>query len=110
MVAERPACPAPRWRPALPSHDDPGPLLTTDEATALHARSETVAWFAVAGPDGGVIARAHTEAHDGGRLLPGHLAAGDLAGLHAMVPPGLTFYPAPEGGAMPGCLGWWFGR
>ena len=104
--------PAPRrdGGPPLPSHDDPGPLLTTDEATALHARSETVAWFAVPGPDGGVIARAHTEAHDGGRLLPGHLAAGDLAGLHAMMPTGLTFYSAPDDGPLPGCLGWWFGR
>ena len=44
-----------------------------------------------------MVARAHTMAHDGGRLLPGHLAAADLAELQAMVPPGLTFDPAACG-------------
>lgn len=51
--------------------NDPGPVLTPAQATALHARHEAVAWFAVPGLNGGVIARAHTEARDGGRLLPG---------------------------------------
>ena len=46
------------------------------------------------------------QAHDGGRLLPGHLAAADLAELQAMMPPGLTFDPAPIAGSPPGCLGW----
>ena len=56
----------------------------------------------------GVIARAHTEARDGGRLLPGHLAAGDLTALQAVMPPGLTFNPTPMAGSPPGCLGWWW--
>ena len=56
--------------------DDPGPALTPAEAAALHDRPEGVAWFAIPAPGGAsVIARAHTEAHDGGQLLPGHLAA-----------------------------------
>ena len=96
--------------PALTSLDDPGPLLTPVAAAALHDRPENMAWFATPAPSGtGVIARAHTEAHDGGRLLPGHLAAGDLAGLHVLMPPGLAFHSAPEGGPLPGCLGWWWG-
>lgn len=37
----------------------------------------------------GVIARAHTEATDGGHLLPGYLDANDLDELRAMLPPGL---------------------
>ena len=65
------------------------------EATALHDRPEGVAWFAIPAQGGaGVIARAHTEAHDGGRLLPGHLATGNLEEMHTMMPPGLTFDPA----------------
>lgn len=65
-----------------------------------------VAWFAIPAPNGaGVIARAHTEAGDGGRLLPGHLAAGSLDELQAMMPPGLTFDPAPVVGSPQGCLG-----
>ena len=108
MVAAVPPAPRQDGGPPLPSHDDHGPLLTTDEATALHARSETVAWFAVPGPDGGVIARAHTEARNGGRLPPGHLAAADLAALQVMMPPSLTFDPAPGAGSPPGCLGWWW--
>ena len=68
-----------------------------------------MAWFAVPAPGGpGVIARAHTEAHDGGRLLPEHLAAADLAGLHTMMPPGLAFDPVCVVGSPPGCLGWWW--
>ncbi len=55
-----------------------------------------------------MVARAHTEAHDGGRLLPGHLAADDIEGLGAMLPPGLEFDAAPSPGSPPGCLGWWF--
>jgi hypothetical protein len=56
--------------------DDPGPALTPAKAAALHDRPEGVAWFAIPAPNGaGVIARAHTEAHDGGQLMPGHLAA-----------------------------------
>jgi hypothetical protein len=80
--------------PALTSLDDLGPALTPAEAAAIHDQPESaaVAWFAIPAPGGaGVIARAHTEAHDGGRLLPGHLAAAGLAELHAMMPPGLTF-------------------
>jgi len=56
-----------------------------------------------------VIARAHTEAHDGGQLRPGHLAARDLAELHAMMPSSLTFDEALVVGSPPGCLGWWWG-
>ena len=89
--------------PALTNLDDPGPLLTPVAAAALHDRPEDMAWFATPAPSGtGVIARAHTEAHDGGHLLPGHLAAADLAGLHALVLPGLTFYSAARGWAVAG--------
>ena len=87
--------------------DDFGPLLTPVQA-ALHDQpdSANVAWFALPAPDGaGVIARAHTEAHDGGQLLPGHLAAADWAGLQALMPPGLTFDPTPVVGSPLGCLG-----
>jgi len=35
-------------------------LLTPQQAAALHRRSETVTWYAIPGPAGGVIARAHT--------------------------------------------------
>ena len=82
----------------LPSYDDPGPLLTLAEVTALHARSEAVAWFVVPGPDGGVIARAHTEAHDGGHLLLGHLAAGDLTGCTPWCRLGWPSIPRPRVG------------
>ena len=68
-----------------------------------------MAWFAIPALGGaGVIARAHTEARDGGRLLSGHLAARDLAELQAMMPPGLTFDPVRVVGSPPGCLGWWW--
>ncbi len=88
---------------------DPGPALTPAEAATLHDRPEDVAWFAIPAPGGaGVIARAHTEAHDGGELLPGYLAARDLAELHAMMPPGLTFDPVRAVGSPSGCLGWWW--
>jgi len=91
------------------SLNNPEPPLTPAEAAALHNRPEGVAWFAIPAPGGaGVIARAHTEAHDGGRLLPGHLAARGLTELHAMMPPGLAFDPAPVVGSPPGCLGWWW--
>jgi len=97
--------------PTLTGLDDPGPALTPSEAAALHDGPESVAWFAIPAPGGvGVIARAHTEAHDGGRLLPGHLAASDLAKLQAVMPPRLTFDPTPTVGSPPGCLGWWWGR
>ena len=96
-------------RHAPTSLDDPGPLLTPVAAAALHDRPEGMAWFATPAPSGtGVIARAHTEAHDGGRLLPGHLAASDLVELQAMVPPGLTFDPTLTVESPPGCLGWWW--
>lgn len=91
--------------------DNPRPALTPAEAAALHDRpgSVSVAWFAVPAPSGaGVIARAHTETHHGGRLLPGHLAADNLAELQAMMPPGLTFDPAAGAGSLPGCAGWWW--
>lgn len=55
-----------------------------------------------------MIARAHTEAHDDGHLLPGHLAAADLEELHTMMPPGLTSDPARVVGSPPECLGWWW--
>jgi len=90
---------------------DPGPALTPAEAAAFHDQPQgvAVAWFAIPAPgDAGVIARAHTEAHDGGRLLPGHLAARDLAELHVMMPPGLTFDSTLGVGSPPGCLGWWW--
>ena len=97
-----------RW--SMTSLNDAGPALTPAEAAALHDRPEAVAWFAIPAPGGaGVIARAHTEAHDGGRLLPGHLAAGDLVELQAMMPPGLTFDPTLTVEAPLGCLGWWWG-
>jgi hypothetical protein len=81
---------------------DPGPALTPAEAAALHDRPEGVAWFAIPAPNGaGVMA----QAHDGGRLLPGHLAAYSLAELHAMMPPGLAFEEALVVGSPPGCLG-----
>ena len=60
-----------RWSMAKMS--DPGSALTPAQAAALHHQpgSATVAWFAIPAPGGaGVIARAHTMAHDGG-LLPG---------------------------------------
>ena len=77
--------------------DNLAPRLPPAQAAALDNRSEAVAWFAIPSPDGaGVIARAHTEAHDGERPLPGHLAAADLAALQAMMPPGLTSDPAQE--------------
>ena len=94
------------------SLDDLGPTLTPAQAAALHHRPDgaTVAWFAIPAPDGaGVIARAHTMAHDGGRLLSGHLAAADLAELQVVMPAGLTFDPASMAGSPPGCLGWWWG-
>ena len=93
------------------SLDDLGPTLTPAQAAALHDQpgSVAVAWFAIPAPDGsGVIARAHTMAHDGDRLLPGYLAAADLAGLQVIMPPGLTFDPASMAGSPPGCLGWWW--
>lgn len=69
----------------MASLDDPGPALTPAEAAALHDRQEGVAWFAIPALGGvGVMAQAHTEAHDGGRLLPGHLIASTLAELHAI--------------------------
>lgn len=96
--------------PALTSLDDLGPLMTPVAAAALHTRLKDVAWFATPAPSGaGVTARAHTEAHDGGRLLPGHLAASGLVELQAMMPPGLTFDPMLTVGSPPGCLGWWWG-
>jgi hypothetical protein len=89
--------------------NNPGPALTPAEAAALHDRPEGVAWFAIPAPGGAsVIARARTEAHDGGRLLPGHLAARDLTEPHAMMPPGLTFDPVRVVVSPPGCLGWWW--
>ena len=96
---------------ALTSSNDSGPALTPAGTAALHDQpdSVTVAWFAIPAPGGaGVIARAHTEARDGGRLLPGHLVAADLTGLQALMPPGLTFDPVPVVGSPPGCLGWWW--
>ena len=64
--------------------DNPGPALTPAEAAALYDRPEGVAWLVVPAPGGaGVMARVHTEAHDGGQLLRGLLAARDLAELHA---------------------------
>ena len=78
--------------PTLTGLDNPGPALTPAEAVAIHNQPDGVsmAWFAVPAPSGaGVIARAHTEARDGGQLLPGHLAAADLVELQTMMPPGL---------------------
>ena len=87
--------------------------MSTDQTPAVDPTARemvaAVAWFAIPAPFGtGVIARAHTEAHDGGRLLPGHLAAGSLVELQAMMPPGLTFDPVPVAASPPGCLGWWW--
>ncbi len=82
--------------------DDLGPVLTPAEAAALHDRVDAVAWFVLPASHGnGVIARAHTEAHDGGRLLPGHLAANGLGELRAMLPPGLRRDDARSAGSGP---------
>lgn len=87
----------------------PSPHLTPTDAALLQHQHPTATWFAVPSPHGpGVIARAHTEAHDGGHLLPGHLAAADLDGLRAVMPAGLTFDPVLVAGSPPGCLGWWW--
>ena len=95
--------------PTLTDLNDLGPALTPAEAAALHDRPESVAWFAIPSPGGaGVIARAHTEAHDGGQLLAGHLAARGLAELHAMMPPGLAFDEVLVVGSPPECVGWWW--
>ena len=68
-----------------------------------------MAWFAIPAPGGaGIIARAHTEARDGGRLLPGHLWAPSLEEMHTLMPPGLAFDPVLVVGSPPGCLGWWW--
>jgi len=89
--------------------DDLGPVLTPAEAAALHDRVDAVAWFVLPASHGnGVIARAHTEAHDGGRLLPGHLAADGLGELRAMLPLGLRRDDARSAGSPPGCLEWWW--
>jgi len=81
----------------MTSLDDPGTALTRAQAAALHDRPEGVAWFSIPAPSGaGVIARAHTEAHDGGQLLPGHVAACGLTDQALVV------------GSPPGCLGWWW--
>ena len=89
--------------------DDPGSLLTPAQAVALHYRPKAGASFAVPAPGGAVvIARARTMARNGKRLLPGHLAAADLAELQAVLLPGLTFDPAPTAGSPPGCIGWWW--
>ena len=53
----------------------------------------------------GVITWAHTESYGGGQLLPGHLAAPDLAGLQAVMPLGLTLDPVLVVGSLQGCLG-----
>jgi hypothetical protein len=91
------------------SLDDHGPVLTPVEAAALHDRPEPVAWFVLPAPYGnGVIARAHTEATDGGRLLPGHLAANGLNELRAMLPPGLHRDGSLSVGSPPGCMEWWW--
>ena len=98
-------------KPRLTALDDSGPALTPAQAAALHDQpgAATVAWFAIPAPGGaGVIARAHTMAHDGSRMLPGHLAAANLAGLQAVMLAGLTFDPAPAAGSSPGRLGWWW--
>ena len=93
----------------MTSLQDHGPSLTPAEAAALHDRAERVAWLVLPAPGGnGVIARVHTEAHDGGLLLPGHLAADDLAELGAMLPPGLRLDETRSAGSPPGCLGWWW--
>ena len=97
--------------PSAPTgSDELGPALTPAEAAALHDLPGGVAWFAIPAPDGaGVIARPYSEAPDGGQLLPGYLAASDMAALQAMMPPNLTFDPTPVFGSPPGCLGWWWG-
>ncbi len=77
--------------------DGLGPVLTRAEAAALHDRPEGVAWFAIPAPDGaGVIARAHAEARDSGRLLLSHLAGSDLAELQAMTPQGFFQQVIPD--------------
>jgi len=89
------------------SLDDHGPVLTPSEAAAPHDRPEAVAWFVLPAPySNGVIARAHTEAHNGGHLLPAHLAANHLDELRAMLPPGLRLDKSQSAGAPPGCLEW----
>lgn len=59
-----------------------------------------MAWFVIPAPGGaGVIARAYTEARNGGQVLPGHLAASDLAALQTIMPPDLTLDPLPVVGS-----------
>lgn len=93
----------------LSTPDERGLRLTPAKAAARHDRRKAVAWFVMPVPSGnGVIARARTQAHDGGRLLPGLLAVGDVEGLRAMLPDRLTFDPEIGAGSPPGCLGWWW--
>lgn len=68
---------------------NPNSALTPEQAAAFHNQPEgvNVAWFAIPGSGGaGVIARAHTEAHDGGRRLPEHLITADFAALQTLMP------------------------
>lgn len=93
----------------MTSLDDCGPVLTPVEAAALQNRSGAVAWFVLPAPSGnGVIARAHTEALDGGRLLPGHLAAKNLDELRSKLPPGLHLDSGHSSVWPPGCLELWW--
>lgn len=70
----------------MTSLDDYGPVLTIAEAAALHDRPEPDAWFVLPAPNGnGLIARAHTEARDGGDLIERGL------GRLAMAPFGVLY-------------------
>ena len=78
------------------------PLIASAAAMSAPERARGVCARAMPGRS---RARAHIEAHDGGRLLPEHLAASSLEELQAVMPPGLTFDPVTVVGSTPGALG-----
>ena len=86
---------------------DLDPLLSPADALALHQGDVPVAWLVLPAPGGnGVIARPHTMAHDGGRWLPGHVAAGSLDELRGLLPNELVLEEGWTPGTPPDGLGW----
>ena len=66
-----------------------------------------MAWLVLPSPTGpGVIARPHTMAHDGGRWLPGHIAADSVDELRALLPADLVLELGWAPGMPAGGLGW----
>jgi hypothetical protein len=68
--------------------------LTAAEAWRLQedarVRGRWLMWFVSYERPGKFVARAHTAAPDGGKWMPGEMAADTLEELRAMLPPGLT--------------------